>query len=341
MVYNGPFVVADYQKGSKIVYKKNPKYWNAKSVKLEEADCPIINEQATLVKMFESGELDITGASKDDLARLKKKAESGEVTLVTGKENTVLYDYYNLQNGVLKNKKVRKALSMALDRKEMLDVVYKRNLPAYGMVGDNVDCSGKVYRKEVPEPLKPNKEEARKLMAEGLKDLGVEASSVKIKYLLGPKVTITSDLSDYMTKLYKETFGITLETVFTPDDTTFYDMLDKGEFDIGGSGWGPDYDDVSSYFNVFLGNGSNNKGHFSSKEYDELVTKAATEADPAKRIDLYKKAENILVNEEVAASPSFYRDINSFRKNYVKGSTFNNFGGYYDLSQVYIEGKEK
>ena len=99
--------------------------------------------------------------------------------------------------------------------------------------------------------------------------------------------------------------------------------------------------DVSSYFNVFLGNGSNNKGHFSSKEYDELVTKAATEADPAKRIDLYKKAENILVNEEVAASPSFYRDINSFRKNYVKGSTFNNFGGYYDLSQVYIEGKEK
>lgn len=250
MVYNGPFVVADYQKGLKIVYKKNPKYWNAKSVKLEEADCPIINEQATLAKMFESGELDITGASKDDLARLKKKAESGEVTLVTGKENTVLYDYYNLQNGVLKNKKVRKALSMALDRKEMLDVVYKRNLPAYGMVGDNVDCSGKVYRKEVPEPLKPNKEEARKLMAEGLKDLGVEASSVKIKYLLGPKVTITSDLSDYMTKLYKETFGITLETVFTPDDTTFYDMLDKGEFDIGGSGWGPDYDDVSSYLEI-------------------------------------------------------------------------------------------
>lgn len=341
VVYNGPFTISDYQKGSKIVYKKNPKYWNAKNIKLETANGFIIDESNTLVKMFESGELDLTGASKDNLARLKEKAKNGEITYIHGKDTTSYYEYFNVTKGILKNAKVRKALSLAINRQEYLDVVYKRMIPAYGLITDGVDCSGSVYRKEVPEPIKNDVEEAKKLMTEGLKEEGVDASKVVIKDLLGTKTSTTSAIGDYMEKLYKDTFGIKLEQVFTPDSKTFFKLLNEGDFDIASSGWGPDYDDISSFFGVFLSDSANNNGHYKNPKYDELVKKAASEEDAKKRVELYKEAEKILVADDAGIMPSYYADINSFRKNYVKGSTFSKFGGQYDLSQVYISGKTK
>ena len=150
---------------------------------------------------------------------------------------------------------------------------------------------------------------------EGLKEEGVDASKVVIKDLLGTKTSTTSAIGDYMEKLYKDTFGIKLEQVFTPDSKTFFKLLNEGDFDIASSGWGPDYDDISSFFGVFLSDSANNNGHYKNPKYDELVKKAASEEDAKKRVELYKEAEKILVADDAGIMPSYYADINSFRKN--------------------------
>lgn len=340
VVFNGPFVMSDYQKGSKITYTKNKNYWNANSIKLDTANCFVIDETTTIVKMFESGELDLCSASKDDLARLKQKAQNGEITYIKGTGTTSTHDCINVTRGVLKNAKVRKALSLAIDRQECLNIVYKSKIPAYGLPAMGVDCSGNVYRSTVKEPIKTDKEQAKKLMAEGLKEEGVKASEVNIKYLLGTKTSITSALGDYISKLYKDTFGINLELEYTPDSKTFYKQLNDSDFDIVSSGWGADYDDVSTFFDIFLTGNANNSGHYSNKEYDKLVKQADCEQDAEKRINLYKQAEKILVEEDAAMIPSYYSDVNIFTQNYVKGSPLSKFSGDYDLSQVYISGKE-
>lgn len=340
-VYNGPFTITEYQKGSKIVYTKNDKYWGAKDIKLQTCNGSIINETTTLVKMFEGGELDVTGASKDDLARLKQKAQNKECQYVQGVDTGAYFNYVNVTRPIVKNKKVRQALSLAVDRKEMLDVVYKRCIPSYGIAPEGISCGDKDYRKEVKESIKTDKEQAKKLMTEGLKEEGVEASNAKVTMLFGPKTSTTQAMGDYFQKLYKDTFGINLVLDYSPDSQSYFKKRQASDFDLCGGGWSADYNDVSSYFGVFLGANPNNNSKFKNAEYDKLVKDAASEQDNNKRMDMYKKAEEILIKDEAAVIPTYYADINSFRKNYVKGFENPKFGGYYNLRTVYISGKTK
>ena len=170
MVYNGPFVISDFQKGSKIVYKKNEKYWDAKNISLTQINANIIDEPATMVKMLQGKELDLVTTSivGDDLTKLKKDAQAGEYTYKSGYDTSAYFLYLNTNNGkvnpVLKNAKVRKALSLAFNRQQFLDVVYQRNIVSYGIVPNGIMAGDKDYRKEVAEPLKDVKDDPKALM---------------------------------------------------------------------------------------------------------------------------------------------------------------------------------
>ncbi|MSR90552.1 peptide ABC transporter substrate-binding protein [Clostridiaceae bacterium WCA-383-APC-5B] len=341
-VYNGPFVISEYAKGSKIVYKKNDKYWNAKNVKLEQANGTIVTEPSTLVKLFENKELDVVNASKDDLDKLKEESKKGQYQYVTRKESRACFNYYNVTSSVLKNAKIRLALSLALDRQEFLNVVYKSYLPSNGYIGNGVSCGDKEYRKAVQEPLKNVKDDPKKLFEEGLKEEGIDdASKVSLKLLLGVQTAESKATGDYLAKLYKDKFGINIKQEFTPDAQTYYKDRTDGNFDICNGGWAAAYDDVSTFFTVFRTGDANNDGKYSNKEYDELINKAGIENDNEKRLDLYKKAEEMLIAKDAAVMPTYYTELNQFRQNYVKNFTVPKFGPYYDLSTAYIEGKEK
>ena len=340
MVYNGPFVIADYQKGSKIVYKKNENYWNAKEVKLLNANAHIIEEPATMVKMFESKELDMTGATGDDLNKLKERAKSKEFGYFPSIDASAYYIYLNVQRDVLKNEKVRRALSLAFNRQQFLDVVFKRHVASNGAVPPEMTIGNKEYRKEVPEPLKALKEDPKKLMEEGLKELGItDPSKVKLLLLNGKSNAVRKASSEYIQKFYNDTFGINIEIKYTVDSPTYFTERTEGNFDICTGGWGADYVDINSFFATFLSDNQNNNGKYNNPEYDRLVKEAAKELDPAKRLANYRKAEELLIAKDAAVVPTYYQDINNFRHNYVKEMYIPKFGGYYDLAKVYLSGK--
>lgn len=341
MVYNGPFVVSEYAKGSKIVYKKNDQYWDANNVKLQTAVGHIVNEPATITKMFEGKELDVAAATGDDLTKLKKEAEAGQFQYISGVDTSAYFNYFNVERPNLKSAKLRLALSLALNRQQYLDVVFKRNIVSNGLVPSGIAVSGKDYRKEVAEPLKDVKDDPKALFAEGLKEIGVsDASKLDLTLLLGPASTTTKAIADYLQKTYKDTFGFELKIKFSADSQAYFKDRQNGNFDICAGGWGADYNDVSTFFGVFLSNNPNNNGRYKSAEYDKLVNDAANESDAAKRVDLYKQAETLLIAKDAAITPTYYRDINTFEQNYVKGYYIPKFGGYYDLSTTYISGKE-
>lgn len=341
MVFNGPFVISDYQKGAKIVYTKNDKYWDASNVKLQTANAFIINEEATLVKMFQNKELDMTGATKDNLKMLKAKAQNGEYQLYQAADASVFYYIYNTKSKVLSNAKVRKALSLAYDKQQQIDTVWQRFVPAYGLVPDGIAVGDKIYRQESPEPLKDVKDDPKALLKEGLSELGIsDASKVKLVLLLGPTTSTGQAQSQYLQNQLKNNLGLNLEIKFSVDGPTYFSDRSKGNFDICAGGWGADYNDASSYFGVFLTGGGNNGGKYSNPEYDKLVKQAAIEQDSAQRIELYKQAEKLLLVDDAAVSPYFYKDVNSFRQNWLKGVYVTKFAGYYDLKGAYVQGKQ-
>jgi len=340
MVYNGAFTVSEYQKGSKIVYKKNANYWDAANIKLTQANCFIINEPTTLVKMFETKELDMTGATGDDVKKLTDEAAKGTFKHVTGMEASVFYYTYNTKSPILKNAKVRRALSLGYDRQTQINAVWKRYVPAYGLVPSKITLGTDEYRNQVTEPLKDVKDDPKTLLAEGLTELGIKAADVKLKMIFGPATSSSKAQGDFIQQQMQKNLGIKIELSYAVDGPAYFNARTKGQFDICAGGWGADYNDVASFFPLFTTKNGNNNGKYSSAKYDELVSAAGKEMDPAKRVVKYKEAEQLLLVEDAAVSPYFYKDVHSFQHNYLKGMYLPLFGGYYDLRGVYISGKE-
>lgn len=342
MVYNGPFVVDSYQKGSKIVYKKNDNYWDKDNVKLTEANGIIYNEPSVGTKMFENKELDIVGAIGEDLAKLKSDAKSGKYDEINGYTPGSFYMDFNLTTPALKNAKVRQALSLAINREEFLNVVFKRNVPSLGLVPKAVDINGKLYRDQVEEPLKAlsdSTKDIKTLFQEGLKESGVDASNLKLNLLFSVKSSKGQVLTEYIQKTYKEKLGLDIDIVYSVDAPSYYKDMQSGKFDMVLSGWAADYDDPATFFQVFNSKDGNNYGKYSNAEYDKIIKEANDEVDQAKRVDLYKKAEKIVVADDPAMIPLYYQDVNTFTQKYVKNYFVPNTNGLYDLKSVYISGK--
>ncbi|WP_286907754.1 peptide ABC transporter substrate-binding protein [Clostridium sp. UBA1652] len=342
MVYNGPFVVSEYQKGSKIVYTKNDQYWDKDNVKLTQANGIIYQEPSVGTKMFENKEIDVVGASGDDLVKLNADAKSGKIDVINGYSPSVFYTQFNVKNEILKNAKVRRAMSLTINRKEFLDVVYKRFVPAEGLVAKAVSINDKEYRDQVDEPLKAladSTKDPKALYEEGLKEINVDPSKASVKILFGPKTARSQLIGEYLQKNWKDKLGLDVQLNFSVDGPSYFKDRNAGKYDLVIGGWSSDYDDVSSFFGIYTTGSGNNTGNYSNAKYDELVKQADREMDQAKRTDLYKAAEKIAVVEDPALAPLYYQDVNSFTQKYLKGYYVPHFNGYYDLKPVYISGK--
>jgi oligopeptide transport system substrate-binding protein len=340
MVYNGPFVIADYAKGSKIVFKKNDNYWNKAAVKITTANAIIVEEPQTLTKMFEGKELDWVTISGDNLTKLKETAKGGTFKYVPGMDVSAFYNYFNMNRPIVKNAKVREAMGIAFNRQQFLDVVWKRNVPSWGAVPPGIAVGDKDYRKEVPEPLKDIKEDAKKMMTEGLKEEGItDPSTVTLSLLISKQTSVRAATAEYIQKFVKDNFNMNIKIVYSVDSPTYFAERTKGNFDICTGGWGSDYNDVNSFFACFLSNSANNNGKYKSAEYDKLVTGAAVESDTTKRLEAYKKAEKLLIVTDAAMMPTFYQDLSNFEQNYVKDLYIQKFGGHYDFSRAYVSGR--
>lgn len=344
MVYNGPFVVSNYQKGSSIEYKKNPNYWDAANVKLEKAVCPIIQEQATLIQLFQAKQLDQTGASGDYIKQLDAGKDAGGYDHIQGFDGGTYYGIFNMKNPVLANLKVRQAIIAAFDKQAFLDTVYKRFVPSYGIVAPKILLGNDEFRSKAGEPQKDlinSIKDPKALMAEGLKEVGInDPSQFKVKLLYGQQTSTSSASAQFVQNQLESKLGIKAEIQFSVDSPAYFTAREEGQFDICLGGWGPDYNDVSTYFGLWTTNDANNNGKYSNKEFDQLVADGAKELDNAKRFEMYKKAEKILVADDPAIFTTFYSDYQTFRYKWVKGLYLPMFGGYYALKDAYIQGRE-
>jgi oligopeptide transport system substrate-binding protein len=345
MVYNGPFVVSEYQQGSKIVYTKNDKYWDAANIKITKADCPIINEPATIFNMFQAKQLDAMGAATKDLvAQLADLSKNGDIYKISGDQCSTFYYIFSFKNKYLANAKVREALSLAFNREETLKVLYDRNIPAYGMVTAGLSLGDKDFRKTNEEPLKKvvaENKDPKAVLMEGLKEFGIsDPSQVKLSIYFATATSSSKPLGEYIQKQWNDNLGIKVVLKFAPDTKTYYADRRNGNFDICYGGWGSDYNSVFSMLELFRTGGGNNEGKYSNPKYDELINSSLNETDDSKRMSNFKEAERLLIAEDFAIAPVFYADTHSYAQKYVKGISYPLFCGRYIFRDAYVSGKK-
>lgn len=346
LVYNGPFVVEQWVKGSKVVLKKNEKYWDAKSVKLQTVNFQVVKEEASRMKMFETKQLDAVGARGEYLTKYKEQAQKGQIAYMTGYTPSSTYVFFNVndKSKVFSSPKVRLAFSLALDREDYVKNVMKRGYAAYGWVPYALLNGDKEYRKEVPEPLKAAMEQykdPKALFQEGLKDLGLDPNKqYEFLYLSSGTDALTRTLDEWYQKQWETKLGVKIKIESTSDFPQFLDRVDRGEYQISAMGWSGDYNDPMTFFDMFTTGNGNNPGKWSNKDYDALVDKVRKETDFNKRLELFKQMEEILVVKDAGIAPMVYRDKHLFLQNYVKGLQAPLFGMDYEIKYAYTSGRQ-
>jgi oligopeptide transport system substrate-binding protein len=125
LVYNGPFTIQEWTKGSKLVLKKNTNYWNAANVKLETVNIPIIKDENARMKAFEANETDSVGAVGDFKTKYEAAAKNGDYVQLSGFEPSTNYIFFNAKdkNKVFTNRDIRMHSLLLLIEKNMLQTL--------------------------------------------------------------------------------------------------------------------------------------------------------------------------------------------------------------------------
>ena len=162
-----------------------------------------------------------------------------------------------------------------------------------------------------------NPTEAKKLFEEGLKELGMTASSIGTIKLLSGNSDVAQKEAQFYQEQLKVSLGLNIQLEPVTQQIRVQRMSSK-DFQIVLAGWGPDYNDPMTYLDLWLSTSGQNNSNWASKDYDTLIAQAKVEADPAKRMDILAQAEKLLM-EELPIVPTFFRQENALIKPNVKG----------------------
>ncbi|WP_028778923.1 peptide ABC transporter substrate-binding protein [Shimazuella kribbensis] len=332
MVYNGPFSIDKWEHGVSIHMVKNDNYWDNKNVKLTKAEVKFLKEESTKVNLYKTNKIDFTEITKDFADAFKSSSERFVL-----KESSAWYLEFNQREGIFKNKKLRQAIELAIDKKTLTDQVIKTgSVPAGSLVPLDIQANtNQKFREVSKDEVKYDPTQAKKLWLDGLKEEGISPSE-KID-LLGDDTTSAKDQMQFIADQLHKNLGVQV----TVSPVTFKERLQRGKdgnFQILFSGWGADYNDAMSHLDIFTTGQSYNRGKWSNTEYDALIKKSKDNPNFEERVQDLIKAEKILIDEQGIA-PLYYRTRLSLLKPYVKGAIWNTTWGFWDFKDAYLDGK--
>ncbi len=334
---NGPFKIESWQHEAEMVFVKNPTYWDVASIKLDKVTGLMITEDATMFNMYEAGELDHTISLDADQKAALTKGSVGNYS-----DGSVWFFDFNTTHPVLKNKNIRKALTYAIDRQSFIDNVARQPwVPALAFVQPDIipDVDGKTpWRNAKPAYFKDNDvETAKTLLAEGMKELGI-TTLPKMKFMCNDQA-IAQTYAQAFQEMWKKNLGVEVEIEAVPSAVRI-DRQQLHDYDISLGGWGPDFPDPMSDLDLYVTGGGNNDPAYSNPEYDALIKAAKAEPDKAKKFEMMRKAEDLLM-EDMPIGPLYFRYRDYAVREYVKGFERDSFAPDIQFIYAWIEGKGK
>ncbi|WP_040204541.1 peptide ABC transporter substrate-binding protein [Neobacillus jeddahensis] len=337
LLYNGPFKMTkwDGPTGTEWVLEKNADYWNAKETTLEKINFNVSKDPQASANAYTAGEADIT--PKLAQAAILSQFEGAD-DLLRYQEPSIWWLKMNEKNPALKNVNIRKAIALSVDKKALVDdVLANGSIAADFLVpkGFSFDTNNKDFRDTAGTYLSTDKEEAKKLWEQGLKETGLK----EVSFTYVGQDTETSKVTDAFIKdqLEKNLPGlkITIEAVpfkirIAREDAEDYDLL------MGG--WGPDYADPMTYMDLWVTGGGQNHMSYGNPEFDKLIKSANEElvATPDDRWKALQDAEKILLEDDAAIAPLYQRSVNILINPKVKGFAHHAFGPDYSYQWIKI-----
>lgn len=297
---NGPYRIKSWIKEKEIVLEKNPHYWRADQVKLQNIHFHIVPNSNTALGMFEQKELDILGGSTSDIPTdaipyLEKQGYTREQQLPK-----TVFCAFNTNKAPFNNQWIRKAFSLAIDRQYIATSLPElRALPAEGLIAPILK-SGETKR--LFEPF--NLAYANVCLQKGLEELNLSKKDLA-------KYTLSYSLSDEHTKVaqilqegWRKNLGITINLQGF-EKQHFYTKTNKGDIDLCLNFWMAQYDDPMNIFDRFrVKDNPKNYCKWSNEDYKNLLSQSYY-LDRDERKQCLEKAETIFL-EKLPLTPIYH-----------------------------------
>ena len=300
---NGPYYVDSWSVDDKVVLKKNPHYWNADAIAIDQVNVYIIPDESTQVNMFLNGELDLVDVSS---ARQGTIEGAGFETLSYNNGRTA-YIYYNFNNEYLSNKYIRQAISAAIDRESLVAGVVKNGsssadgLIPPGLSGDETTSFRDIVGSNLTYTY--DLDNARALLQKGLDELGIEASDISFTLLTRNTDEFTA-VASALQQLIQDGLGITVN-VETLDGSSFSTKRQNYDYDAFLASWGADWDDATNFLSGYEHYEGDNPALYRSDEFNAAYTAATYTLDRTERAKTLGEAEAVLLEDE-AITPLYY-----------------------------------
>ena len=327
LVGNGAYILKEHVLGEKVVMEPNPNYWDNEHTIIQNVTALTINDQNAALTRYLAGELDRVEIPAGQYPRLK--AEYPDQAVSVPQSCSYIY-MFNLDEAkgpeALKDVRVRKALSYAIDRDIIVDKILQGGQwPSYNWTHHSTEGF------QLPDIDYSHWTQAER-DAKAL-ELMKEAGYGPDKPL---DLTLNYNTSESHKKIaiavqqFWKKIGVNL-TLNNMEWKVHTDKMQNQDFDIARYAWCGDYNEASTYLDLFTSYSGHNNGKFFSPDYDKLMKDSKTAEDPN---PMYTAAEQILADQMPMAPIYQYTKVEMIKPD-MRGMSLNNLMQNWYVKDMY------
>jgi oligopeptide transport system substrate-binding protein len=290
MVGNGAYTLTDYRSGEKVVFDRNPGYWDNEGTVIEKVTALVMNDENQALTRYLAGEVDKTNIPAGQYPRLAKEHPDQAISAPYSCSYIYWFNMGDKGPESLKDIRVRQALSYAVNREVVTDRILQ---------GGQFQSYNFAHQKTAGFEL-PEIDYAGWTQA----DRDAKAKALLVEAGYGPdnplKLTLNYNTSESHKKIaigvsqfWKQTLGVQLELANT-EWKIHTTNLQNGDYEIGRYAWCGDYNEASTYLDLLTSYSGHNVSGYSNPEYDDLMAESKTMANPNPN---YTAAEKLLARD--------------------------------------------
>ncbi|MBQ6427020.1 MAG: peptide ABC transporter substrate-binding protein [Clostridia bacterium] len=321
----GPFYMSAWDVGGNTYQiRKNPTYWDAENVKLDEINFQIIKDPQQTMLAYESGDLDYVRLSGDQIVKYETmdgftRIEEGYLWYLSPNLNPKSPEY----STGLENENLRKAIALSYDKDAIcFEILQDGSTPADFAIPNKlaIGPDGKDFRETTGTYLTTDKAKAKEYWETAKSELGVSEVNIELLYDDSDSTPLIAQF--LQSEIENNLQGVHISLKAQPKKSRTQLMQDR-EYQLGLTRWGPDYADPMTYLDMWTTGSTYNYGEWSNEEYDKLIADAngALATDPAARWEALKKAE-ALVMEHAVILPVYQKGTAAMVRPGISGLAF-------------------
>lgn len=334
--YNGPFRLTKWNgTGKSWTLAKNKTYWDKQAVHLTAINEQVTESTTTSYNLYNAKKTDETLLSGQQIKNNRNNKDFVK-RLPTGSQRL---DLNQKKVAAFKNLNVRKALSLAIDRTQLVnDVLQDGSVASKGFVpagmGNNPK-TGEAFNQEayVKEGVSYNLKQAKSLLTKGLKQTGDKQLNVT----LSVSDTDTSKQTAEFVQSSLEKLPNVKVTIKTVPYVQLITQQNNGNYELTLAGWQSVFADPINFLDVFESDSSYNTTGWKSTQFDKLLDAAENQDGnkPATRWSKLVQAEKVLINDQ-GTIPLYQAAKSQLLRSNVKSIVYNGAGVPYDFKTTYI-----